>query len=146
MVMARVNGLTEVMLAPEWMQGYLDKLKAATTFEGELLIVTCDPKFFEQDRIGVTNNAHAFTRLSSGGNPDLIVLPHDAANDFLTRSAICHEFFHVLHGRIDRLMLQMLDDSQLEQYMQAVEESMLPFTATLMVAAESNIKVEWETD
>lgn len=136
--------LTEMHTAPAWMQRYLERLIAATGYNGAVAIVTCDPAVFEQGRIGVTDDPDGFCVLRDEP-PDLIVLPDDAAESNYYEGLIRHEFVHVLHGRVDRLVRAHISEEVLEQYMQEVEAFVEPFTALLMLAAKLGVPVEVES-
>ncbi len=142
MTISRANYM-ELHTAPLWMQDYLARLITATGYRGEVVIATCDRRVFEEGRIGVTDNPDGFC-IQRDKPPDYIVLPDDAVENDYYQGLICHEFVHVLHGRVDRLVRGHVPEDVLEQYLEAVEQFVEPFAVLLLVAAK--LDVQWVRD
>lgn len=125
--------------APEPMRAYLAKLTKSVGY-CEPINVAVIAAADMPPRMGVTDNAHGFLRLSPGDVP-LIVISDAVLETDRWQFIVAHEFLHLFRWSIDGWVLGRLPDHEHEPYMRHVEDTMKPLTILLMVAGMVN--AEW---
>jgi hypothetical protein len=146
--LARVTGEFDVFSPPAWMFQFVGKLAAATGYRGKLGLILIDHERWPK-RVGVTDmtdKPHGFTIIGADGT-DTIVLPDNAENTPQWEEVLIHEFIHVLHASVDRVVHEHLHTNASKvAYVKAGEQFLMPFVPLLMIAAQQNLIFEWDEE